>query len=170
MTQNVPPPIQVAVPKSSSPAPTWTSAIGLVSLLVAIVTMLNSGIMVLATLATFRVSLPDYLLTEFMLRGVVAVGTVAMSALLLFGAILLMQRKPAAILLHQLYAFGTLGLQLLAFLLGVFALAAEYPLPWQSSMWRLTALAAPYPIFCLLWFFRRNVRIDLQNQVHLHSK
>ena len=137
----------------------WPMAIGLVSLILGIGYL--GGAMGQAISLGFTLPQIHGNMSIIFLNGL---PTVINGVLLLIAAILLLRRKPLARAMHYAYAVVALSLGLLSLATAAIQISTVFPpseLPAAYIVPGLSRLIEAYPIFCLIWFSRADVRLDI---------
>ena len=153
-------------PQQPSPQPLaarWPTAIGLVSLIIGIGYLVGTLVQVISLgffFYTQRMSSFSAMRWYTFGQSAMVVSSIISGVLLVIAAALLLRRKPKARAMHYAYAIVSLSLALVT-------LAVEVVIPFVGGSFLSLAtgmarLLQAYPIFCLIWFSRADVRFDIR--------
>jgi hypothetical protein len=141
----------------------WPTAIGLVSLIVGIgyFAGIMTGSLSLYNLYDRVANDPSSYLRGYFVSSTASMTSSFISAvLLLIAGILLLRRSPLARAFHYVYAITSLlaGLAII----GIEVFLTMHGSSVGSMVSGVSRLTQAYPIFCLIWFSRADVRFDFQ--------
>jgi hypothetical protein len=156
---DAPPPWSQPLPPQPLAA-RWPTAIGLASLIIGIGSIVGAAIQAISLgfLYYQRMSSSSGLRGYMIGQSVTAVATLICGVLLVIAAILLLRRRPITRAMHYAYAIVSLASALLIIASDLMFGASSL----SSSLFGITRLLQAYPIFCLIWFSRADVRFDIQ--------
>jgi hypothetical protein len=161
-----------APPMVRTARPAWVSAIGLLSILMAAQSFL-SWARRMQIMSEFLQGAPS-LSALSPWNYVFTFGELVHSVLLLIGGVLLLKLKPAArgvLLAYAILYIGSVLLSFASLCISAFLVSSDATSRGSSALQqgiygallRLPSLVDAYPIFCLIWFFRRGVAQEMRS-------
>jgi hypothetical protein len=150
----------------------WPAAIGLLSLIVGIAHVVIGGVVQALYLGYVRYQYGSSYSTS--LRGNTVNICASMTSyiisgvILLIAGILLLRRRPMTRAFHCTYAVVSLFTALVVIGIEVVMMFQRYGA--AHIITGITLLLNPYPVFCLIWFSRADVLLDIQEMEERYSE